>query len=137
DWLTLFRATQDGRFLYEDLNRETERAYGLSRDQVIGRPLEEILGAEQAQLPLRHMRACIETGETQRYSARRSLAGRTRTSDGMFVRAPEKQDADNFNMSTARDITAREAMHEQIPQSQKTQPVSHLTDRQAQHSNNV
>ena len=57
DWLTLFRATQDGRFLYEDLNRETERAYGLSRDQVIGRPLEEILGAEQAQLPLRHMRA--------------------------------------------------------------------------------
>src|SRR5690242_18928151 len=88
DWLTLFRATKDGRFVYEDLNRETERAYGLTRDQVNGRQLEEILGAEQAQLPLRHMRACIETGETQRYSARRTLAGRTRTSYVMFVRAP-------------------------------------------------
>ena len=80
--------------IYEDLNRATEHAYGLSRDQVVGRPLEEILGVEQAQLPLRHMRACIETGETQSYSVRRSLAGRTRAIDVMFVRSPEKQDGD-------------------------------------------
>ena len=105
DWLTLFRATKDGRFVYEDLNRATEHAYGLTRDQVIGRPLEEILGVEQAQLPLKHMRACIETGAMQRYSARRTLAGRTRTIDVMFVRTPEKQDGDYFIMSTARDIT--------------------------------
>src|SRR5437763_12709246 len=88
DWLTLFRATKDGRFVYEDLNRATEHAYGLTRDQVIGRPLEEILGVEQAQLPLKHMRACIETGAMQRYSARRTLAGRTRTIDATVVRTP-------------------------------------------------
>jgi len=93
DWLTLFRATKDGRFIYEDLNRATAHAYGLSPDQVIGRALEEILGVEQAQLPLRHMRACIETGETQRYSARRTLAGRTRIIDVMFVRAPRSRTA--------------------------------------------
>ena len=29
DWLTLFRATPDGRFVYEDMNRATETAYGL------------------------------------------------------------------------------------------------------------
>jgi PAS domain-containing protein len=29
DWLTLFRATPDGRFIYADLNRATEQAYGL------------------------------------------------------------------------------------------------------------
>src|SRR5207248_11664933 len=137
DWLTLFRATRDGRFLYEDFNRETERAYGMSRDQVIGRPLEEILGAEQAQLPLRHMRACIETGETQRYSARRSLAGRTRTIDVMFVRAPEKQDGDYFIMSTARDITEREAMQEQLRQSQKMEAVGQLTGGLAHDFNNL
>ena len=39
DWLTLFRATKDGRFIYEDLNRATAHAYGLSPDQVIGRAL--------------------------------------------------------------------------------------------------
>src|SRR5262245_33928403 len=44
DWLTLFRATADGRFVYADLNRATERAYGLDYDQVVGRRLEEILG---------------------------------------------------------------------------------------------
>jgi hypothetical protein len=32
DWLTLFRAAEDGRFLYEDLNRATERAYALGRN---------------------------------------------------------------------------------------------------------
>jgi len=37
DWLTLFRATSDGRFVYADLNRATERAYGLRYDQVVGR----------------------------------------------------------------------------------------------------
>ena len=34
DWLTLFRAAPDGRFVYVDLNRATERAYGLSYDQI-------------------------------------------------------------------------------------------------------
>jgi PAS domain S-box-containing protein len=110
DWLTLFRATEDGRFIYEDLNRATERAYGLGLDQVIGRRLEEILGSEPAQLPLRHMRACIRTGENQRYTARRTMAGVARTIDVMFVRVPEKHDGDYFIMATARDITEREAM---------------------------
>ncbi len=137
DWLTLFRATKDGRFIYEDLNRATAHAYGLSPDQVIGRALEEILGVEQAQLPLRHMRACIETGETQRYSARRTLAGRTRIIDVMFVRAPEKQDGDYFIMSTARDITEREAMQEQLRQSQKMEAVGHLTGGLAHDFNNL
>src|SRR2546430_12871332 len=58
DWLTLFRARKDGAFVYEDMNPATERAYGLTRDQVIGRRLEEVLGVEPAQLPLRHRRAC-------------------------------------------------------------------------------
>jgi PAS domain S-box-containing protein len=114
DWLTLFRATKDGGFVYEDLNRATEDAYGLRRDQVIGRRLEEILGTDQAQLPLYHMRACVQTGENQRYTARRTMAGLTRTIDVMFVRVPEKQDDDYFIMATARDITEREAMEQQL-----------------------
>lgn len=65
--MALFRATADGRFVYVDLNRATERGYGLSYDQVVGRTVEEILGPEQAALPLRLMQACIRTGENQRY----------------------------------------------------------------------
>ncbi len=137
DWLTLFRATEDGRFIYEDLNRATERAYGLDRDQVIGRRLEEILGPEPAQLPLRHMRACIRTGENQRYTAHRTMAGVTRTIDVMFVRVPEKHDGDYFIMATARDITEREAMEGQLRQAQKMETVGQLTGGLAHDFNNL
>lgn len=100
DWLTLFRATADGRFVYADLNRATERAYGLSYHQVVGRTVEEVLGPEQAELPLRLMRACIRTGEIQRYAAGRTMAGITRSIDVMFVRVPEQLDGDYHIMAT-------------------------------------
>ncbi len=137
DWLTLFRATKDGRFVYEDLNRATERAYGLPYDRVVGRPLEDILGPQQAELPLRLMRECIRTGQDQRYTARRTLAGMTRTIDVMFVRLPEQIDGDFFIMATARDITERVAMEERLRQSQKIEAVGQLTGGLAHDFNNL
>src|SRR6185312_1249741 len=137
DWLTLFRATADGRFVYEDMNRATEIAYGLNRDQVIGRPLEEILGVEPAQLPQRLMRACIATGENQRYTARRTMAGVTRTIDVMFVLVPERPEGDHYIMATARDLTERVAMEERLRQSQKMEAVGQLTGGVAHDFNNL
>jgi PAS domain S-box-containing protein len=137
DWLTLFRATKDGRFVYEDLNHATERAYGLGYDEVIGRTVEEILGPEQAEVPIHHMRECIRTGEPQRYTARRTLAGVSRTIDVMFVRVPELHEGDYFIMSTARDLTEREAMEERLRQSQKMEAVGQLTGGIAHDFNNL
>jgi PAS domain S-box-containing protein len=137
DWLTLFRVTADGRAFYEDLNGATERGYGLEYDQIVGRELHEILGVEQAQLPLSKMRACIATGENQRYTARRTLAGVTRTIDVMFARVPETHDGDNFIMSTARDITEREEIEERLRQSQKMEAVGQLTGGLAHDFNNL
>jgi PAS domain S-box-containing protein len=137
DWLTLFRAAADGRFIYEDMNRATEIAYGLAREQVIGRPLEEILGIEPAQLPLRLMRDCIATGQNQRYTAQRSMAGVTRSIDVMFVRVPERQDGDYRIMATARDVTDRDAIENQLRQSQKMEAVGQLTGGLAHDFNNL
>jgi PAS domain S-box-containing protein len=137
DWLTLFRATPDGRFIYEDLNTATERGYGLPRDQVIGRPLEDILGVEPAQLPLRLFRECIRTGENQRYTARRAMAGVARTIDVMFALVPEKHDGDWLIMATARDITEREAIEQQLRQAQKMEAVGQLTGGVAHDFNNL
>ena len=137
DWLVLFRAIPDGRFIYEDLNRATEAGYGLGRGQVIGRTVEEILGAEQAQVPLHHMRACIRTGENQHYTARRTLSGVTRSIDVMFALVPEKHDGTQFLISTARDLTEREAIEERLRQSQKMEAVGQLTGGLAHDFNNL
>ena len=114
DWLTLFRATKDGRFVYADLNKATERAYELPYQSIVGRSVEEILGSEQAELPLRLMRECIRTGENQRYFARRRMGADTRSIDVMFVRVPEQLDGDYHIMATARDITERDEMDERL-----------------------
>ncbi|HWB52359.1 MAG TPA: ATP-binding protein [Stellaceae bacterium] len=137
DWLTLFHATKDGRFVYADLNRATEKAYGLSYDQIVGRTVEDILGVEQAQLPLRMMRACIATGENQRYTARRTLAAVTRSIDVMFVRVPEQRDGDYYIMSTARDTTERDAIEAKLHQAQKMEAVGQLTGGLAHDFNNL
>jgi PAS domain S-box-containing protein len=115
DWLTLFRAAPDGRFVYADLNHATERAYGLRYEKIVGRTVEEILGPEQAQLPLRLMRECIRSGENQRYTARRTMAGVTSSIDVMFVRVPGEQlDGGYHIMATARDMTEHEHMQERL-----------------------
>jgi PAS domain S-box-containing protein len=137
DWLTLFHATADGRFVYADLNHATEEAYGLPYDRIVGRTVEEILGVEQAQLPLRMMRACIATGENQRYTAMRTMARVTRSIDVMFVRVPEQRDGDHYIMSTARDTTERDAIEAQLRQAQKMEAVGHLTGGVAHDFNNL
>jgi len=137
DWLTLFRARTDGAFVYEDMNPPTERAYGLKRDHVIGRRLEEVLGVEPAQLPLRQMRACLRTGDNQRYIARRTMAGVTRTIDVLFVLVPERQEGDSFIIATARDITEMRQIEDQLHQAQKLEAVGQLTGGIAHDFNNL
>jgi PAS domain S-box-containing protein len=137
DWLTLFRARKDGAFVYEDLNPATERAYGLMRDQVIGRRLEQVLGMEPAQMPLRHMRACLRTGQNQRYIVRRTMAGVTRTIDVMFVLVPERQEDESFIIATARDITEMRQIEDQLHQAQKLEAVGQLTGGIAHDFNNL
>jgi PAS domain S-box-containing protein len=137
DWLTLFRATKGGAFIYEDLNPATERAYGLTRGHVIGRKLEEVLGVEPAQLPLRHMRACLRTGENQRYIVRRTMAGITRTIDVLFVLVPERHEGDAFIIASARDITEMQHIEDQLHQAQKMEAVGQLTGGIAHDFNNL
>jgi PAS domain S-box-containing protein len=106
DWLTLQRCTPDGQFIYADINPTCEVAYGLSRQQVIGRTVEEILGHEAAQLPIAHFRECLRTGQPQRYATHRTMAGATRTIDVISALVPgDGEDGDRFLLTSARDLT--------------------------------
>ena len=138
DWLTLIRGSPDGEFTFVDINPTSEAAYGLPREQVIGRKVEDILGVEPAQTPLHYFRECLRTGETQRYFASRTMAGRTRKIDVMAVLVPAPdQQGNKYLITTARDMTERDEIEAQLRQAQKMEAVGHLTGGIAHDFNNL
>ncbi|MGH7092382.1 MAG: PAS domain-containing protein, partial [Stellaceae bacterium] len=138
DWLTLQRVGHDGSAVYLDINPTCEIAYGLRRDQVVGRRLEEIIGPEAAVVPNYHIRECVRTGRSQRYVARRTMAGRTRTIDVVVTPVPGAADErGQLIITTARDITESEELEAQLRQAQKMEVVGQLTGGLAHDFNNL
>ncbi len=138
DWLTLQRVLPDGRIEYADLNPACELGYGLTRAEVIGRTAEEVLGAEAARIPMQKLRDCVRTGQTQRYPARRTMAGRTTTIDVVFVLVPgQDEHGARYVITTARDLTEREQLEAQLRQAQKMEAIGQLTGGVAHDFNNL
>ncbi|WP_325684230.1 hybrid sensor histidine kinase/response regulator [Rhodopila sp.] len=138
DWLTLQRCTADGRFIYVDINPACEKGYGLSRSQVIGRRVEEILGEEGAQITLAHFKECVRTGKPQRYVTNRTMAGSTRFIDVISALIPDSFDGeDRFLLTFARDLTERERLETQLRHAQKMDAIGQLTGGVAHDFNNL
>lgn len=138
DWLTLQRATPDGQFVFADINPTCEVAYGMSRDQVVGRTVEQVLGPEGSQVPVHYFSECVRTGKTQRYVAQRTMAGRTHVIDVVVVMVPALHPGEErFLITTARDITEREQLQAQLRHSQKMDAIGQLTGGVAHDFNNL
>jgi PAS domain S-box-containing protein len=138
DWLTLQRVHPDGTILYADLNPACEAAYGLTRAQVIGRSVEQVLGVEAAQVPMRNFRECLRTGAPQRYVAQRTMAGRIRSIDVVFALVPGRdEDGARYIITTARDVTEREQLEAQLRHAQKMEAIGQLTGGVAHDFNNL
>lgn len=137
DWLSLFQRDAEGGFRYVDLNPACAAAYGRPRADVVGRRLEEVLGAEQAILPTHHLHEALRTGQPQRYHARRTLAGRTSAIDVVFVPVAVEAGSEPLILSTARDLTERTELEAQLRQALKMEAVGNLTGGVAHDFNNL
>ena len=64
DWLSLFRATADGRVVYEDLNKATEGGYGCRANRWSAVRSRRSLASSRRRFRCRLFRACVRPART-------------------------------------------------------------------------
>jgi diguanylate cyclase (GGDEF)-like protein/PAS domain S-box-containing protein len=104
----VFGRDESGCFRYEEINPATLRLYKLSREQVIGRTIEDIFGAATADEINPHLDACLETRQPRRYLRRIGNS----VIEAMATPVPDDTGGVGRVLVSARDVTddaAREA----------------------------
>jgi PAS domain S-box-containing protein len=126
-------AAGDGSFRYEELNPATLRLYNKTREEVIGATTNEIFGAEAAAILNRNLAACLAGGVPYRYER---LHGKQIVE---AVATPVLHEAGPARriVVSARDVTERRGLEEQLRQAQKMEAVGQLTGGIAHDFNNI
>jgi PAS domain S-box-containing protein len=124
---------QDGSFRYEEVNPATLRLYKMRREEVIGFTTNEIFGAENAAEVNMHLAACLRSGKPYRYERKQG--------DGI-VEAIATPVLDQIVPAarivvSARDVTERRRLEEQLRQAQKMEAIGQLTGGIAHDFNNL
>jgi len=122
-----------GVFRYQEANPSALELFGLSREKVIGRTVEEVLGAEGGAVVVGHLRACLEEGRPRRYE---------RMHNGALIEAtvtavPGREGEPRRFVISARDTTERRRLEEQLRHAQKMEALGQLTGGVAHDFNNM
>ncbi len=124
---------EDGAFQYDEINPATLRLYGMTRDQVIGRTVDEIFKAERAAELNAHLLASLNQETPYRYV--RKVGGST--VEAISASIPTEPGGLRRLAVTARDITERQNLEEQLRQAQKMEAIGQLTGGIAHDFNNL
>ncbi len=122
-----------GSFRFQEVNPATLRLYGMTRADVIGRRIEEVLGAEKATEINRHLAAAVRNDGPYRYE---------RSQDSQIVEAvatavPSRDGGARRVVVSAREVSERRRLEEQLRQAQKMEALGQLTGGVAHDFNNM
>jgi len=121
-----------GHFRYEEINPATLRLYGKTREEVIGHTIEEVFDAPTAATLTAHLSDCLAANVPLRYE--RAHGDRTLEAIATPVvgTGPHRR-----LVVSARDVTDRRALEQQLLQSRKMEAVGQLTGGLAHDFNNL
>jgi PAS domain S-box-containing protein len=124
---------EGGGFCYEEINPATLRLYKKTREEVIGRTIEEVLGPAAAAELGGHLRASLESGTPHHYERVQGPG----IVEAVAVPVPGEPGTQRRLVVSARDVSERRRLEQQLRQSQKMEAVGELTGGLAHDFNNL
>ncbi len=121
------------KFRYEEVNAATLALYGKRRSEVVGRTTEEVLGEPGATELNAHLANIVSSRAPLRYER---VQGE-KIIEAMATLAPQDEGHPLRVVISARDITERRNLEDQLRQSQKMEAIGQLTGGIAHDFNNM
>ncbi len=122
-----------GQFRYEEINPATLRLYERSREQVIGFTVDEVFGSEKAAELNGHLMACLRADAPYRYERMQGEG----IVEAIATPVPKETGVGRRIVVSARDVTQRRYLEQQLRQAQKMEAVGQLTGGVAHDLNNL
>jgi PAS domain S-box-containing protein len=123
----------DGEFQYDEINPATLTLYGMTRAQVIGRTTNELFPPDRATELNTYLEACLRAGTPFSFTRKQGKS----VLDAVATPIPAEPGRSARVAVTARDISERQSLEEQLRQAQKMEAVGQLTGGLAHDFNNL
>jgi PAS domain S-box-containing protein len=123
----------DGKFQYDEANPATLNLYGMTRDQVVGQTIDDIFPPDTAAELNAHLEKCLRSAAPYSYSRKHGKS----VVDAIATPIPAEAGKPARLAVTARDVSERQSLEEQLRQAQKMEAVGQLTGGLAHDFNNL